>query len=170
MVILFLFAPMHDMLEIFSCFERPPIFLFLFLFFLFFSFPLFLSFLFLLFSRKVNWTFASPSSGFSGLTGSVAATDAGVFAFWPAGDQSGILSAAATDAPTLNSWRQRGQVIARPAYVPSNDFRDPLRAINVAGNWYVGVGCSQNGHAALCLFRASNSSLASFTVKKKKKE
>eukprot|EP00054_Salpingoeca_dolichothecata_P015306 m.87904 g.87904 ORF g.87904 m.87904 type:complete len:544 (-) comp21429_c0_seq2:36-1667(-) len=111
----------------------------------------------------IRWQLRSPSTGFSGLTGSVAATPSGMYAFWPSSDQSSILTAVATDGETLNTWQQRGPAIHAPAFSGKN-FRDPLRALNLNEKWYVGVGCNNNSMSAdVCLFQATNDTLASFT-------
>eukprot|EP00050_Salpingoeca_kvevrii_P019831 m.91108 g.91108 ORF g.91108 m.91108 type:complete len:546 (-) comp8590_c0_seq1:350-1987(-) len=114
----------------------------------------------------VHWDQTSPSSNFSGLTGSVAATGGGEFvAFWPDAAQANIVSARATDAPVLNKWvpQPSSSWIPAPGYAGKN-FRDPVRAIELGGSWYVGVGCNNQSQSAdLCLFQANDASLSSFS-------
>lgn len=112
----------------------------------------------------INWTKTSPSTNFSGLTGSITRTQEGYFAFWPASSQEGILTAKASDAPTLNNWVPRPEVsIPAPEYTGKN-FRDPVRGFEYQGKWYVGVGCNNMSNSAdFCLFEASDATLSKFT-------
>lgn len=116
----------------------------------------------------LHWASTNPpTTGFDGLTGSIASTPEGIYAFWPASNQTGIFSAQAADVPDLNLWHSRQNMsITVPSYVPSGNFRDPLRALQLPPDnaWYVGVGCSFRGQSAeLCLFRAADATLAAFT-------
>jgi len=98
----------------------------------------------------VRWQQGGPSTGFGGLTGSVAVTPSGVFAFYPEGSQGGIDFAPSTDEANLTSWAPKGRVITAPAMAGSN-FRDPLRAFQwTDGRWYVGVGCITTRRARTC--------------------
>ena len=112
----------------------------------------------------IHWDQGGPSTGFSGLTGSVAVTPAGAFAFYPEGSQQGVDMAVSTDAAGLSTWSPKGRVITAPAMAGSN-FRDPLRAFQwTDGKWYVGVGCNnQSKSADLCLFQAADDTLSSFS-------
>ena len=113
----------------------------------------------------LHWDSASASTGFGGLTGSVAVTPSGTYAFFPEGSQAGIDMAPSTDPANLTTWGKGGRVIAAPQMAGGN-FRDPLRAFHWPGdgNWYVGVGCNnQSKTADLCLFQAADDSLAQFT-------
>ena len=110
----------------------------------------------------------SSGTNFSGATGSVSPTPSGVFAHWPIiapGDAvccSHIGSAKALDE-TLTRWDQRGPAIAQPARIDSG-FRDPSRAFEWQGRWFVGVGCgSAEAGAQFCLFEASDDTLTDFT-------
>lgn len=110
----------------------------------------------------LRWTAVQPPAGFGGLTGSTSPTPSGVYAFYPEGSQGGVMSAVARDAPQLTQWSPRGQAFAAPSFTGTN-FRDPARAFEWAGAWYVGVGCNNNSHSAdLCLFRAADDTLAQF--------
>lgn len=111
----------------------------------------------------LHWTLVGNPTGFGGLTGSIAITPSGFYAFWPEGDQSGVDKAVSTDTVNFTTWDIQGRVITKPS-MAGNNFRDPLRAFQYANNWYVGVGCNDNGQSAnLCLFQASDDTLSNFT-------
>lgn len=69
----------------------------------------------------------------------------------------------------LDTSRLRARARTVPKREAAGSFRDPARAFLYQGSWYVGVGCGQsvhdpaNGGGAVCLFRATNDSLAEFT-------
>jgi hypothetical protein len=127
-------------------------------------------------SDLVHWQGSLESStNFSGATGSVSPTPGGVFAHWPiiagGADDSEvgamnccaeIGSAKAADG-ALTQWEQRGPTISRPARATSG-FRDPARAFQWHGKWFVGVGCGDDTNGAqFCLFEASDETLSNFT-------
>jgi hypothetical protein len=112
----------------------------------------------------LHWDVGGASTGFGGLTGSVAVTPSGTYAFYPDGSQAGVDMARSTDAANLTTWAAGARVIAAPGMAGAN-FRDPLRAfLWTDGAWYVGVGCNNRSNSAdLSLFRAADDTLANFT-------
>ena len=55
-----------------------------------------------------------------------------------------------------------------PSRIAAGSFRDPMRAFQFEGSWYIGVGCGNSVHvvgggAEVCLFKAKDDTLASFT-------
>jgi len=112
----------------------------------------------------LHWDTGGPSTGFGGLTGSVAVTPSGTFAFFPEGNQKGVDMAPSTDAANLTTWGKGARVITVPEMAGAN-FRDPLRAFKWSdGAWYVGVGCNNKSNSAdLCLFQAADDRLSQFT-------
>ena len=119
----------------------------------------------------------ASSTHFSGLTGSVSPTPAGIFAFWPGRNSDGasaVESAVCNDCTAgggWSDWTHRGfpPGLVVPSREAAGSFRDPARAFSYNGSWYVGVGCGQsvhdreNGGGAVCLFKATNDSLSEFT-------
>lgn len=59
--------------------------------------------------------------------------------------------------------------LVNPSQEASGSFRDPMRAFQFNGSWYVGVGCGRSvkarggGGAQLCLFKAADDTLNAFT-------
>ena len=45
-----------------------------------------------------------------------------------------------TDTEGLTTWTQRGPTIPMPKRI-NTGYRDPVRAFEYNGKWYVGVGC-----------------------------
>jgi sucrose-6-phosphate hydrolase SacC (GH32 family) len=117
------------------------------------------------------------STHFNGLTGSVSPTPSGTYAFWPGRNPAGlsaIESAVCEDCTSgggWSNWTHRGfpPGLVVPKREAAGAFRDPARAFMYDGSWYIGVGCGQsvhdpvNGGGAVCLFKATNDSLAEFT-------
>ena len=117
------------------------------------------------------------STHFGGLTGSVSYTRSGIFAFWPGRNAEGVSAIESavcedcTSGGAWQNWTHRGFApgLVVPKREAAGSFRDPARAFLYQGSWYVGVGCGQsvhdpaNGGGAVCLFRATNDSLAEFT-------
>lgn len=117
------------------------------------------------------------STHFNGLTGSVSPTPSGTYAFWPGRNKVGVSaieSAVCEDCTNdggWSNWTHRGfpPGLVVPAREAAGSFRDPARAFLYEGSWFVGVGCGQsthdlqNGGGAVCLFKATNDSLAEFT-------
>ena len=91
------------------------------------------------------------NTGFSGLTGSIGTTttrdgELTFVAFYPEGDQKGIMRATSTDR-RLSSWNISGMAMARPSTLNgSSNFRDPLRPIEMDGHTYLGVGSGVAPH------------------------
>ena len=122
----------------------------------------------------MNWRGTLKSSThFGGLTGSIAATPSGIYAFWP-GRAGTINRAVCEDCGSgggWSNWSHRGSApgLVEPKREKAGSFRDPARAFQHNGSWFVGVGSGQsthdpvNGGGAVCLFRATNDSLAEFT-------
>jgi sucrose-6-phosphate hydrolase SacC (GH32 family) len=126
----------------------------------------------------MNWQGTLKSSThFSGLTGSLSPTPSGIYAFWPGRNPAGLSaveSAVCEDCTSAGGWRNwthRGfpPGLVVPKREAAGSFRDPARAFLYEGSWYIGVGCGQsvhdlkNGGGAVCLFKATNDSLAEFT-------
>lgn len=115
----------------------------------------------------VHWegSFTANTTRFGGDTGSVSPTASGVFAFWPimsGADKGAIASAKATDA-ALTQWDHRGATIPYLARSTAG-FRDPVRAFEYGGAWFVGVGGgSKEEGAQFCLFEAADDTLSNFT-------
>lgn len=79
------------------------------------------------------------------------------------GSQAGVDRAVSTDPLNFTTWSPPQRVITAPAMAGKN-FRDPLRAFQWEGEWYVGVGCNNESNSAdLCLFQAADETLANFS-------
>lgn len=64
----------------------------------------------------VHWAVGGPSTGFGGLTGSVAVTPAGAFAFYPEGSQAGVdMARSIGGTVNLTMWAPQGRVITAPS-------------------------------------------------------
>ena len=121
------------------------------------------------------------STHMNGLTGSVSPTPSGVYAFWPGSLMNGtkrvsaIVSAVCEDCvPGMgwSRWTHRGVALGLtvPAREAPGSFRDPMRAFQFQGSWFVGVGCGESVHspgggAQVCLFKAKNDTLASLLLR-----
>eukprot|EP00658_Telonema_sp_P-2_P033226 TRINITY_DN24431_c0_g1_i2.p1 TRINITY_DN24431_c0_g1~~TRINITY_DN24431_c0_g1_i2.p1 ORF type:complete len:448 (-),score=98.16 TRINITY_DN24431_c0_g1_i2:169-1512(-) len=114
----------------------------------------------------IHWTGNfTTSTGFGGDTGSVSPTESGVYAFWPimSGPGQGAIGSAVAADSGMTEWTHRGPTIPMPARI-NTGYRDPVRAFEWNGKWYVGVGCGNKEEGAqFCLFEASDSTLANFT-------
>jgi hypothetical protein len=76
-------------------------------------------------------------------------------------DKGSIGSAVAADA-SLTNWTERGATIPMPARI-NTGYRDPVRAFEYDGKWFVGVGCgNEEVGAQFCLFEALTDHLMSF--------
>jgi beta-fructofuranosidase len=63
----------------------------------------------------------------------------------------------------MNIWKHRGPTIPMPGRIDAG-YRDPVRAFDWQGKWWVGVGCgSKEEGAQFCLFEADDETLANFT-------
>ena len=79
----------------------------------------------------LHWT-QLANTNFDGLTGSITAMDNGQFAaFWPKGDQSGIVRSISNDS-LLTTWTDPEFVIAKPN-ADTKNYRDPLRPLIING-------------------------------------
>lgn len=111
----------------------------------------------------IHWSGSfGASTHFSRDTGSVSPTPSGIYAFWPIMDGPGkgaIGSAKATNDSMLE-WDHRGPTIPKPVRI-NTGYRDPVRAFEHNGKWYVGVGCGNStAGAQFCLFEASDDTLS----------
>ena len=106
----------------------------------------------------------TDSTHFSGDTGSVSPTPSGVYAFWPILGHSTVpIGSAKATNDSMLEWTQRGATIQQPARIDAG-FRDPVRAFELNGKWYLGVGCGSNAVGAqFCIFEASDDTLSNFT-------
>ena len=64
---------------------------------------------------------------------------------------NGGLQASSTTDPTLQVWPQAKVVAAHPPSA-TGGFRDPARALDINGTWYVPVGSSSHGKAQVLFF------------------
>lgn len=117
----------------------------------------------------VHWTLRD-ATGFSGLTGSVSPTPDGsgfVALYPPDGKQRSIVARKAT-SPALDTWDDvLVDAILRPNRTGVLGFRDPSRAFEWNGSWYVGVGCGVGKPGPftagmLSWWRATNDELTAF--------
>ena len=117
-------------------------------------------------SDLVHWSGSfGASTHFGADTGSVSPTPSGVYAFWPimSGPGKGAIGSARATNDSMLDWVHRGATIPMPARI-NTGYRDPVRAFEYSGKWYVGVGCgSREAGAQFCLFEASDDTLANFT-------
>ena len=124
----------------------------------------------------IHWSGALVNgTGFTQDTGSISPTPSGTFAFWPIMDGASNMDIASAKALTPISgpfggpsqWEHRnGSTIKRPPRYDIAHFRDPARAFEYAGKWWVGVGCGSPNNASggqVCLFEASDSTLSTFS-------
>lgn len=114
----------------------------------------------------IHWTGSfGQTTNFGGDTGSVSPTPSGVYAFWPimSGVGRGAIGSAKATNDNLTAWDHRGPTIPMPARI-NTGYRDPVRAFQYNGKWYVGVGCGNKDQGAqFCLFEADDDTLANFT-------
>jgi len=112
-----------------------------------------------------NGSFTKGTTDFGGDTGSVSPTSSGVYAFWPimGGPGKGAIGSAVAADEGLTTWTHRGPTIPMPTRI-NTGYRDPVRAFEYNGKWYVGVGCGSKAEGAqFCLFEASDDTLLNFT-------
>ena len=74
---------------------------------------------------------------------------------------SGGLQTSATNDTTLQTWPP-AQIVAPHPKGETGGFRDPARALEVGGKWYVGVGSGNSAGAQVLFFEAGDASLSSF--------
>jgi sucrose-6-phosphate hydrolase SacC (GH32 family) len=74
---------------------------------------------------------------------------------------NGGLQTTVTLDPKLETWPNATIVAPHPS-AAKGGFRDPARALNVEGSWYVGVGSGATGGAQVLFFKATNGSLSKF--------
>ena len=112
----------------------------------------------------VRWSGGfSKSTNFGGDTGSVSPTPSGTYAFFPIMPASVQIGSAKASDAGFTQWEMRGPTIDMPKGIDAG-FRDPVRAFEHAGKWWVGVGCgSKEVGAQFCLFEAADDTLANFT-------
>ena len=114
----------------------------------------------------IHWSGSfKESTHFGADTGSVSPTPSGVYAFYPimSGPGRGSIGSAKAADDSLTAWQIRGPTIPMPSRI-NTGYRDPVRAFELAGKWYVGVGCgSREAGAQFCLFEADDDTLLNFT-------
>ena len=75
------------------------------------------------------------------------------------GPGKGAIGSAKATNDSMVEWEHRGATIPMPSRI-NTGYRDPVRAFEYNGRWFVGVGCGSNeAGAQFCLFEASDDTL-----------
>ena len=74
---------------------------------------------------------------------------------------NGGLQTSHTANQTLETW-PNATIVAPHPIGSSGGFRDPARAIEIGGSWYVGVGSGAKTGAQVLFFKAADGSLSKF--------
>ena len=109
----------------------------------------------------LHWTKLNASTGFGGMTGSIAVTESGAYSIYPWQRAKGVFNRSLSLDVGLTKWGPPTTVVPLAAGIVA--LQDPSRAVKLAdGFYYVLGGCNVQGanFSAVCLFRATDSTLS----------